>query len=182
MLAGLLLLYPFAVYLGLQYLQPRLIGALLLALVAVRWLLLRRKARGASLRPLYLPLATAALCALAALAFNHTDALRLLPVAINGLCLVSFAVTLWRPPSMAERFARVWHPDLPEDAVHYTRRVTQVWCAFFFFNGAVALYTALFASLATWTLYNGLLAYVLMGLLFGAELLMRRRHQATAVR
>lgn len=185
-LAALLLLYPFAVYFGLQYLPPRLLGALLLALLALRWLMLRREAvarrTGASLRQLYLPLATAAACALIALAFDHTGALRLLPVAINGLCLLSFAVTLWRGPPMAERFARVWQPDLPDSALAYTRRVTQVWCAFFFLNGVVALYTALYASLATWTLYNGLLAYLLMGLVFAGEVLVRRRHQAAAVR
>ena len=40
-------------------------------------------------------------------------------------------------------------------------------------NGSVALYTALFTSLATWTLYNGFIAYLLMGTLFAVELLCR---------
>jgi len=35
--------------------------------------------------------------------------------------------------------------------------------------------TARFASLQTWTLYNGLIAYLLMGVLFGGEWLLRRR-------
>ncbi|ABK46582.1 conserved hypothetical protein [Shewanella sp. ANA-3] len=37
----------------------------------------------------------------------------------------------------------------------------------------MAAYTAAFTSLATWTLYNGLIAYVLMGLLLGGEWLYR---------
>ncbi len=57
----------------------------------------------------------------------------------------------------------------------YTRRVTQVWCGFFVLNGGLALCTALWASDAGWALYNGLVAYVLMGLLFAGEWLVRRR-------
>jgi uncharacterized membrane protein len=47
--------------------------------------------------------------------------------------------------------------------------VTQVWCIFFAVNGALALVTALWASAATWSLYNGVIAYLLMGLLFAGE-------------
>jgi uncharacterized membrane protein len=62
--------------------------------------------------------------------------------------------------------------------------VTQVWCLFFLCNGGVALYTALYSSLAFWTLYNGLIAYVLMGLVFaieyGVRQLVRRGNGAAA--
>jgi uncharacterized membrane protein len=51
--------------------------------------------------------------------------------------------------------------------------VTQLWCAFFIANGAVAIYTALFGSRDDWALYNGLIAYLLMGGLFGGEWLYR---------
>jgi uncharacterized membrane protein len=176
--AALLLLYPFAVYFGLQQLSPRLLGALLLALLALRWLLLRRRLSGPVPGQLYLPLAVGAACALAALAFDRAGALRLLPAAINGVCLLGFGYTLLRPPSMIERFARAWDPAFPESAVGYTRAVTVVWCGFFLLNGAAALYTGLAASLAVWALYNGLLAYLLMGALFGGEWLLRRRLQA----
>jgi uncharacterized membrane protein len=36
-------------------------------------------------------------------------------------------------------------------------------------NGGVALVTALWASAATWSLYNGFVAYLLMGVLFAGE-------------
>ena len=78
---------------------------------------------------------------------------------------------------MIERLARLQHPDLPPEGVIYTRRVTQVWCAFFIINGAMALSTALWASLEIWSLYNGLIAYVLMGGLFAAEYLVRMKTQ-----
>jgi uncharacterized membrane protein len=51
--------------------------------------------------------------------------------------------------------------------------VTQVWCWFFSVNGAIALATALWASPAIWTLYNGLIAYLVMGLLFAGEYVVR---------
>jgi uncharacterized membrane protein len=53
--------------------------------------------------------------------------------------------------------------------------VTQAWCVFFVVNGALAFGTALFAPEAVWSLYTGVVAYVLMGLMFGGEYLLRMR-------
>ena len=55
----------------------------------------------------------------------------------------------------------------------YCRSVTIVWCAFFAANGAIAAALALWAPLAWWTLYSGLLAYVLIGAVFVIEFLVR---------
>ena len=44
--------------------------------------------------------------------------------------------------------------------------------------GKSALVTALWMSDRAWALYNGLIAYVLIGLLFGAEWLVRQRVKA----
>ena len=63
----------------------------------------------------------------------------------------------------------------PPSGVAYTRRVTQVWCGFFVLNGALALATALWMSDRAWALYNGLIAYGLIGLLFGVEGQVRQR-------
>jgi hypothetical protein len=49
-----------------------------------------------------------------------------------------------------------------------------VWCTFFTFNGLVAAALALWATLYWWTLYNGLIAYILMGMLFAAEYIPRK--------
>ncbi|HEY5799896.1 MAG TPA: hypothetical protein VIT92_06735, partial [Burkholderiaceae bacterium] len=57
----------------------------------------------------------------------------------------------------------------------YTRRVTQVWCAFFVVNGAIALGLAMYASEAAWSLYTGVIAYCAMGALFAGEWLVRQR-------
>jgi len=101
--------------------------------------------------------------------------LKLYPVLINCALLVAFGYSLVSPPSIVERLARVTDPILPPEAVIYCRRVTQVWCAFFVFNGSVALGTALWASEAVWSLYTSVISYLLMGALFGGEYLVRRR-------
>ena len=105
---------------------------------------------------------------------NSELLLRLYPAAVNLGMLLLFGASLRFPPSMIERFARLGETDLPPAAIAYTRRVTQIWCAFFVGNGAFAIYTALFASRDDWALYNGLIAYLLMGALFAGEWLFRR--------
>jgi uncharacterized membrane protein len=99
--------------------------------------------------------------------------LRLYPAFMNAAMLLAFAQTLISPPSMIERFARLVEPDLPESGVRYTRAVTWIWVGFFIVNGAIAGYTAVYSSWETWTLYNGVVAYVAMGALFLGEFLVR---------
>ncbi|MEL2256273.1 hypothetical protein AAER79_32680, partial [Klebsiella pneumoniae] len=53
--------------------------------------------------------------------------------------------------------------------------VTQVWCGFFIINGAIALFTVLHADISLWTLWNGMIAYLLMGTLMAGEWLVRQR-------
>jgi uncharacterized membrane protein len=66
-------------------------------------------------------------------------------------------------------------PNLPPEGVRYTRKVTLVWCGFFIGNGAMALFTVLHGDMHLWTLWNGMVAYILMGTLMAAEWLVRQR-------
>lgn len=52
-----------------------------------------------------------------------------------------------------------------------------VWCGFFVVNAAIALYTVVFAPMKIWVIYNGFISYVLMGILFLGEFVLRKRHQ-----
>ena len=88
--------------------------------------------------------------------------------------LIVFSYSLLKPPSVIERLARLQEPDLPEEGVIYTKKVTLVWCVFFVFNILASLYTVFYTSTEIWTLYNGLISYVLMGTLFLSELLYRK--------
>ena len=45
---------------------------------------------------------------------------------------------------------------------------------FFILNGSIAAWSALFASREVWAIYNGGVAYLLMGALFAGEWLFRR--------
>ena len=94
---------------------------------------------------------------------------------ISTFMLGLFGSSLLHGMPIAERLARLQEPDLPARAVQYTRRVTQVWCLFFLLNGLIAAGLTLWAPLSWWTLYNGLIAYIAMGLLFAGEWLTRQR-------
>ena len=97
------------------------------------------------------------------------------PAVVNAVFLSCFALSLWFPPTVVERIARLQYPDLDAKGILYTRRVTQVWCAFLLCNGCIALSTAISGNTAVWAFYNGFLSYVLMGILFACEWLVRRR-------
>jgi uncharacterized membrane protein len=110
----------------------------------------------------------------AAIVFTNSELLlRIYPSLVNLGLLIAFGATLVRGPSMIEKFARLGKPDLPPGAVRHTWRVTQVWCGFFALNGAFSAYTALSWSRANWSLYNGAIAYGLVGVLLVAEVIWR---------
>lgn len=107
--------------------------------------------------------------------FNVGWPLRWYPVFVNASLLLLFGVTVFQPPSMAQRLAEMREGPLAPRAVEYTRKVTLAWCGFFMVNGAIAVATSLWGSDAQWAFYNGGLAYLLMGLFAGGEYLIRRR-------
>lgn len=166
--AAVTLLYPLAIWFGHGQVEPRWLAALLLLAAATR--LPAVKLSGAA----RWSVAGALVLAGCALWSNVLLPLKLYPVLVNAAFLAAFGYSLTTPVSMVERLARLREPVLPPEAVLYTRRVTQVWCGFFIVNGGAALATALWAPEAVWSLYNGVIAYVLMGVLVAGELLTRR--------
>lgn len=163
---GLTLLYPLAIWLGGGRLEPRTMALGLVALAVAR--LVSTKQR------VWLVVGLGALLlALLAGFLNVGWPLKLYPVVVNGSLLALFSATLIRPPSMIERIARLREKNLSPTAIQYTRKVTMVWCGFFVVNGSIAAVTAGWASEAGWALYNGLIAYLAMGVLFGGELVIR---------
>ncbi len=170
----LLVLYPLLVYTGIQQLGPRVLAAILLAAALAR--LLAAKLAGQALGNSAWLLLAAAVATGLTLATGSLLGLKSYPVLVSGVMLAVFGFSLWRPPSMIERFARLQQPELPDHAIPYTRKVTWVWCGFFIVNGAIATATV-FASDRVWALYNGLLSYILIGLLLAGEYLVRLRVQ-----
>lgn len=109
-------------------------------------------------------------------------ALLLLPVFVNLGLLYVFARTLRGGPTIVERLARLREPALSAAQVRHCRTTTAVWCAFFAANVAICTALAWVGPLWLWTLYTGVIAYVLGALLFGAEWLVRswRFHHLSA--
>lgn len=172
---GLLTLaYPLLVFFGLSHFEPRWL-AILLVIVAI--------ARAYATRDLaWLAAAIgAAILALAGAFTNNALPLKLYPVLVSLVFLCVFAFSLRFPPTVIERLARLQEPNFTASGVRYTRRVTQVWCAFFILNACISIVTAVWASNAIWVLYNGFISYLLMGALFVCEWLVRRRVRARIV-
>jgi uncharacterized membrane protein len=59
--------------------------------------------------------------------------------------------------------------------VLYTRRVTAAWAVFFFTVAAVSILLFLFAPLRVWSIYINFCVLPLVGAMFVAEYLVRRR-------
>ncbi|WOE31250.1 MULTISPECIES: septation protein IspZ [unclassified Acinetobacter] len=164
------MLYPFLVAYGLSQGQYQWVSMLLIALGIIK--LLDKKSS------LLWPLATfAILCGGLNLCLKDQAWLKLYPVLMSLGALVIFAMTLFKPPSMIERFARLVEPDLPVEGVLWTKKVTIVWCIFFLLNAVISGFTVFFTSTYIWTIYNGLLSYLLMGMILMGEFILRKRQQ-----
>ena len=157
------------IWVGHGQVEPRWLAALLLLAAATRLPLLKlnKVARWS--------MAGAIVLAAIAVWANMLLPLKLYPVLVSCVMLALFGYSLRFPPTMIERLARLRQPNLHPLVVMYMRRVTQIWCVFFVINGSIGLGTALWASEAVWSLYTGVISYVLMGILFGGELLYRPR-------
>ncbi|WP_286037753.1 hypothetical protein [Enterobacter quasiroggenkampii] len=170
----MLLAWPFLVGFGLahnslQWLLPVMAMVLLLRL--------RQAQRNTSpMRYVVqcVALAGIALCTASYLLKAH-QWLLLYPVVVNLVMLAVFGGSLWTAMPLVERLARLREPNLPPEGVRYTRKVTLVWCGFFVGNGTMALFTVLHGDMHLWTLWNGMVAYILMGMLMAAEWLVRQR-------
>jgi len=170
--AIVLLAYPFAVYFGLNQWGVGTVAGVLGGLFVLR-IIGGSKARLRELKYIaWISGLMGLILAVLALAFKQTSWFTYYPVSINLLMLMLFFSSLWQKETLVERFARLQNPDLPDYAISYTRTVTKVWCCFFVVNGAVSLTTS-FISLDIWTLYNGLISYLLAGSLFAGEWLIR---------
>lgn len=169
----LLVAYPFVVYIGLQYLPPRWLSIALLALISLRLFL--SKPLLAKMPWLPVAFALGAMVLLMSAFANNELGILLYPVAVNIAMMLAFAYSLINKPSIIETFARIKEPELSDKAVKYTENVTKVWCAFFALNAAVSLYSALCLSKQAWILYNGLISYILVALLFAIEWLVRQK-------
>ena len=175
---ALTIAYPFIVYLTLGRLEPRILVLILVVVYGTRYLVVRR--RSAGLKGPYAAWVFFGLASFAVIVFamNSSATLLYYPVLINLILFVLFGYSLLHPPSVIEQIARMREPDLPASGVAYTRKVTFAWQIFFVINGSIALATAMRGDVPLWSMYNGFIAYLLMGAMFLIEYLIRRRVRA----
>lgn len=162
---GLFLFYPFYVWYAVSHWHP---AAALLPLILAGLVKSFGSEQSHSAAKYFFVLTTVLLCA--ALSLGQSEkALLFYPVWISLGMLLLFISSLFFPPTVIERIARLMEGDLDAKAVAYTRKVTQVWCGFFLINGCIAAWTAIQANWDMWLWYNGAISYALMGLLMFIE-------------
>jgi len=176
------LAYPFVVALSLDRLSAAWLALPLAALWLWRAVSSPLAPEGASrlarltprLAPLFMLAFCLALALVDAVAAAHAKLwLRAYPVLVNAMLLTVFGLSLNTGTPVIEQIARLRHPDLPPQAVAYTRKLTRVWCLFFAGNGLIAAALALWGSWSWWMLYNGAISYALAGALMLGEWLLR---------
>jgi len=108
--------------------------------------------------------------------------LKFYPIFMNLMFLFIFGFTLFMPTPIIYRFAVLMDKSIPSSPwnkkiAEYCRKVTIVWCCFFILNGSFAAFTIFYGSDTLWTIYNGGIVFILMGLLFVGEFIIRKRIQ-----
>ncbi len=116
---------------------------------------------------------------LVCLATGQTLFIKLYPVLMNVIFLFTFGSTLFIPPNICFRFACLADKKLASSMIarrveKYCFKVTLIWCSFFILNGSFAIYTVFSKNDKLWSIYNGGIAYFLMGVLFAVEFIVRK--------
>ncbi len=99
--------------------------------------------------------------------------LMILPSATQATFGLAFLRSLKTTP-MIETFARMVKPELGPGELSHCRQWTRVWGVYLLALAAVGLVLAEWASLEIWTAYVGVASYVLVGLLFAVEYVVRK--------
>ena len=169
LLAGIL--YPFLVFVGIDKVPPSFFVFISIFLIGIRFFRLGKTTPRRFLLPVF---AIIIIIMLGLFFLSPHLAVKAYPILMSLLFAGVFGYSLLSPPTVIERIARISEPDLPPEGVAYTRRVTIIWLGFLLINAAISLMTALWGSTQQWTLWNGLLSYLCMGVLFAGEFCVRK--------
>lgn len=172
--AVVLVLYPVGMYLGLTHWRMRTAAVVLLIMaapsIAVRMPRDRNLVSLLALIPI-IPVGALAVTSI----LDARGAILMAPVGVNLVLLIVFGGTLATATPMIERFARLQDPDLTGAEVRWCRHWTVIWCVFFAANAIVAALLAVHGPMQAWAIYNGGLAYALIGALVAVEWVLRKR-------
>ncbi len=107
--------------------------------------------------------------------YLQTITAKVMPVLIQLMLMYFFGRTLLKGkgPSFIESFVRLEFPEFPPGVSEYCRQLTVLWTAFFAFNALACIALAIWGTDFWWTLYNGVIIYVMIGVLITGEYIYR---------
>ncbi len=161
--------YPYLIYIGIEsgrvWVAPAIFAALFL-----RQSFLAKNTQTRVLK------ACLAIVLILGAYYLQTLTAKVLPVFIQLMLMYFFGRTLFKNtgPPFVESFVRLQFPEFPAAIGQYCRQLTLVWTVFFALNAIIITVLALWGAEFWWSLYNGVLIYLLMGLLVIIEYIYRR--------
>lgn len=182
-LSLIFVLYPVFIYLGLKDQNLGLFFSIVVVgLFFLRYLLFKNSKSAIGSAFNYAGFVS--LCMIiAGIVFKKFDLFKVYPAIVSFSLATVFLLSLTgQNTPVIETIARLKEGELTDTVIRYTRRVTLAWIIFFVLNASVSLYTLFYCELEFWTLYNGLISYILIGLMFSLELLIRRRFKKREAR
>ena len=164
---------PWVLYWTLTQHGVGVAAALLIGWVIVRTIpILLAAKREQRIAALQLPAIALGFACIGWLSDNGTWLL-VLPSATQGAFGLAFLRSLSGTP-LIEHFARMVKPELRPAELAHCRVWTRIWGVYLLALAALGLALARWATLTVWTVYVGIVSYVLVAVLFAIEYVIRK--------
>ena len=101
------------------------------------------------------------------------------PLAVNLALFFVFASSLAADETIIQKMVRARRGNLDPATKSYTRTLTKVWVAFIAINSCVTAYTIWLQDMEVWSIYNGCISYIAIGVFAASEFAFRQfyRHR-----
>lgn len=108
------------------------------------------------------------------LIFHYTNWIvaKYYPVIVNFVLFCIFFGSTFSEETVIQKMAKLMEPNIKPKALEYTRILTYIWSIFMLANFFISFATV-FMSEKVWAIYNGFLSYILVGVFFIIEYMVR---------
>lgn len=104
--------------------------------------------------------------------FTKFGGLKFYPVVVNFCIFWLFFSSLFTKETIIQKFARLSEGELHPKTLSYTRNLTYVWVFYLLIQFLISFATV-FMSDFVWIIFNGCLSYILLGVFFAIEYVVR---------